>query len=61
MIPLHPDIPRVTTKVYPCHEVVKMDYFIPGCPPSADATLTVLQDLVEGRPFHVPIAVNHYD
>lgn len=61
VIPLHPDIPRLTTKVYPCHEVVKMDYFIPGCPPDADAILTVLDDLVGGRPIHVPIAMNHYD
>ena len=35
IIPLHPEIPRLTTKVHPCHEVVQMDYFIPGCPPDA--------------------------
>ena len=37
IIPIHPDIPRLTTKVFPCHEVVQMDHFIPGCPPDADA------------------------
>jgi NAD-reducing hydrogenase small subunit len=61
VIPLHPDIPRITNKVYPCHEVVKMDYFIPGCPPDGDAIFKVLDDLVNGRPFDLPIAVNRYD
>jgi NAD-reducing hydrogenase small subunit len=61
VIPFHPDIPRITTKVYPCHEVVEMDYFIPGCPPDADAIFTVLEDLIEGRPVALPRSLNHYD
>jgi NAD-reducing hydrogenase small subunit len=61
IVPMHPDIPRITDKVYPCHEVVEMDYFIPGCPPDADAIFTVLNDLVEGRPFDLPRSLNHYD
>ncbi|WP_338080113.1 NADP oxidoreductase [Antrihabitans stalactiti] len=61
IVPRHPDIPRLTTKVYPCHEVVKMDYFIPGCPPSADAIFDVLDDLISGRPVQLPKSLNHYD
>jgi NAD-reducing hydrogenase small subunit len=61
VVPSHPDIPRITTKVYPCHEVVKMDYFIPGCPPDADAIFTVLEDLIHGRPVALPRSLNHYD
>lgn len=61
IIPFHPDIPRITTKVYPCHEVVKMDYFIPGCPPAADAIFDVLDDLISGRPVELPRSLNHYD
>ncbi|MGB0969761.1 MAG: NADP oxidoreductase [Mycobacterium sp.] len=61
VVPLHPQIPILTTKVYPCHEVVKMDYFIPGCPPSADAILQVLDDLVNGRPVDLPKSLNHFD
>ena len=61
VIPSHPDIPRITTKVYPCHEVVKMDYFIPGCPPDADVIFAVLDDLINGRPVAVPRSLNHYD
>lgn len=61
VIPCHPDIPRILTKVHPCHEVVKMDYFIPGCPPDADAIFTVLDDLLNGRPVALPRSLNHYD
>ncbi|MBA3057239.1 MAG: NADP oxidoreductase [Gammaproteobacteria bacterium] len=61
IIPDHPDIPKLTTKVYPCHDVVKMDYFIPGCPPDGDAILKVLDDLVNGRPVNLPTSINRYD
>ncbi len=47
-------IPILTNNVHPCHEVVHMDYFIPGCPPDADAILNVLGDLANGRPVHLP-------
>lgn len=60
-IPYHPDIPRITTKVIPCHEVVKMDYFIPGCPPDGEAIFKVLDDLVNGRGFNLPSSMNRYD
>ncbi len=61
VVPLHPQIPILTDRVYPCHEVVKMDYFVPGCPPSADAILSVLEDLVNGRPVDLPTSLNHFD
>jgi len=61
VIPFHPDIPRITAKVYPCHEVVKMDYFLPGCPPDGGAIFKVLDDLVQGRPVDLPRSINHYD
>ncbi len=61
VIPYHPDIPKIITQVYPCHEVVKMDYFIPGCPPDGDAILKVLDDLVNGREVNLPTSINRYD
>ncbi len=61
VIPCHEDIPRLTSKVYPCHEVVKMDYFIPGCPPDADAIFKVLDDLVNGREVDLPTSLTRYD
>ncbi|MFN8193010.1 MAG: hypothetical protein U0R80_01865 [Nocardioidaceae bacterium] len=60
-IPLHPELPRLTAKVFPCHEVVQMDYFIPGCPPDGDAVFAVLDDAVHGRPLTLPRAVTRFD
>lgn len=61
VIPYHEDIPTITTKVMPIHEVVKIDYFIPGCPPDGGAILKVLDDLVNGREVDLPVAMNRYD
>ena len=49
VIPNDPEIPLLLHKVYPCHEVVKIDYSIPGCPPPADAIWEALVALLEGR------------
>jgi NAD-reducing hydrogenase small subunit len=43
------DVPKLLKKVRPLHEVVKVDYFIPGCPPSAEAINYVLTELLAGR------------
>ena len=36
-IPNDPELPLILDRVYPAHEVVKIDYHLPGCPPPADA------------------------
>lgn len=43
------DIPKLLKKVHSLHEIVKVDYFIPGCPPSADLINYVLTELLSGR------------
>jgi NAD-reducing hydrogenase small subunit len=43
------DVPKLLKKVRPLHEVVKVDYFIPGCPPSATVINYVLTELLAGR------------
>jgi len=42
-------IPRLLPRVRPIHEVVQVDYFVPGCPPSADAIHSCVMALLEGR------------
>ena len=42
-------IPRLLPRVRPVHEVVKVDYFIPACPPSAEAIHAFLTALLDGR------------
>lgn len=43
------DVPKLLKKVHPLHEIVKVDYFIPGCPPSAGVINYVLTELLSGR------------
>jgi NAD-reducing hydrogenase small subunit len=43
------DVPKLLKKVHPLHEIVKVDYFIPGCPPAADIINYVLTELLAGR------------
>jgi NAD-reducing hydrogenase small subunit len=60
-IPNDPEIPMLLNKVHPIHEVVKVDYFLPGCPPTADAIWTFLTELIEGKPISLPYEQIHYD
>lgn len=60
-IPDDPEIPLLLSKVHPIHEVVKVDYFLPGCPPSADAIWTFLSSFLAGKPIVYPYTQIHYD
>ena len=42
-------IPRLLPYARPVHEVVPVDVFVPGCPPSADVIYYALSELLEGR------------
>ena len=42
-------IPPLLARVRPVHEVVKVDVFVPGCPPSSDAIHFVASELLAGR------------
>lgn len=41
--------PRLLARACPLHEVVDVDVFVPGCPPSADTIWFVLDELLAGR------------
>ncbi|MBN1421650.1 MAG: oxidoreductase [Planctomycetes bacterium] len=43
------EVPKLLDKVEPIHHFVKVDAFIPGCPPEASAIRTALEELVAGR------------
>ena len=42
-------VPALLPTVRPVHGCVAVDFFVPGCPPSADAIWYVLCELIEGR------------
>lgn len=60
-IPSDPEIPLLLSQVHPLHEVVKIDYYLPGCPPSADAIWTFLTQLLSGQPIALSYGQLHYD
>ncbi|HEU0283415.1 MAG TPA: NADP oxidoreductase [Gallionella sp.] len=60
-IPNDIELPLPLNKVYPLHEVVSIDYFIPGCPPSGDAIWKVLTDLLAGREPELGHGLIKYD
>ncbi|HEY5308222.1 MAG TPA: NADP oxidoreductase, partial [Casimicrobiaceae bacterium] len=56
-----PELPLPLDKVHPLHEVVKVDYFLPGCPPLAEAIWTFLTDLIDGRTPRLRHGLIQYD
>jgi NAD-reducing hydrogenase small subunit len=61
LIPHDEELPIILDKVYPCHEVVKIDHFLPGCPPSADLIWEAVTALVEGRPLRLTYDLIKFD
>jgi len=55
------ELPLLLDKVRPCHEVVKIDYHLPGCPPSADTIWAALVALVSDKPVELPYQLIKYD
>jgi NAD-reducing hydrogenase small subunit len=60
-IPNDPDIPLILDKVYPCNEIVKIDYHLPGCPPSAKAIWEALVALLTNKSLKLPYELIKYD
>ncbi len=60
-VPNDPELPLPLNQVHPIHEVVHVDYFLPGCPPSADAIWSFLNDLLTGVTPQLGHKLMHYD
>ncbi len=56
-----PELALLLDKVHPIGEVVRVDYFIPGCPPSGDAIWKLLTDLIGGRTPHLDHELLRFD
>lgn len=61
IIPAHEDIPKILNNVYPCNEIVKIDYYIPGCPPNAEHIWKVVKSLLLGEEFSIAHDEFKYD
>ena len=61
ILPNDEELPMILDKVYPCHEIVKIDYYLPGCPPRADLIWEALIALVTGNELKLPYEVVKFD
>ena len=61
LIPNDAELPIILDKVYPCHEVVKIDAFLPGCPPSAELIWEALTAVIQGRPLNLTYDLIKFD
>ncbi len=59
--PNDPELPLLLDRVYPCSEVVKIDYHLPGCPPPADTLWEALVALLTDKPVALPYELVKYD
>lgn len=55
-----PTLARLLSKARPLHEVIKVDAFLHGCPPSADEIWLAVSALIEGRIPDLPKAYQRY-
>jgi len=60
-IPSDEALPLLLDKVYTLADVVKVDYQIPGCPPSGDTLWNTLEALLAGKPVELTYEQLRYD
>jgi NAD-reducing hydrogenase small subunit len=47
-------VPVLLDQVKPLHQVIDVDFYLPGCPPPADRIRAVLADLLDGKAPRLP-------
>jgi len=60
-IPCPPGVPALLDQVKPANHVVKVDCYVPGCPPDAKTILYALTELLAGRIPVLPSEMMRFD
>ena len=60
-IPYHEDLPKILDRVYACNEIVKIDYYIPGCPPDPNHIWKVVKNILWGEQYSILYSEFKYD
>jgi NAD-reducing hydrogenase small subunit len=61
VIPIHEELPPLLDKVLPVNQVVQVDVYVPGCPPSAEVLAYSLVSILQGRTPILPNEMLHFD
>jgi len=61
VIPYHEDIPKMLDKVYAPNDIVKIDYFLPGCPPNADYIWKMVKNVLFSGNIPIDYSEFKYD
>jgi NAD-reducing hydrogenase small subunit len=61
VMPIHEDLPALLDKILPLNEVVPVDVYVPGCPPSAESIAYSLTEILQGRQPVLPADMIHFD
>lgn len=60
-IPNDSELPKLLPKLVPIQNQVRVDYFLPGCPPPADAFLEVINAVLEKREPILDYSLRRFD
>ena len=60
-IPDDPELPSLLPQVLPIQSVVKVDYFLPGCPPPAAAFVEIVSAVLEQREPQLDYPLRRFD
>jgi [NiFe] hydrogenase diaphorase moiety small subunit len=61
IIPYHEDLPKILDRVYACNEIVKIDYYIPGCPPNANHIWKAVKNILWNEEYSILYSEFKYD
>jgi NAD-reducing hydrogenase small subunit len=61
VVPAGQEVPALLPKALAVNEVVPVEVYVPGCPPSPEAIAYALKEILQGKVPRLPTGVVHFD